>query len=116
MDFIESDKNRSVDDLKEKVKVFCEERGWDSYHNAKDLAIGVATEAVELLELFRFRDPEEIILFFESADKREAIGDELADVFFCLLRFCQLYDFDLGQCLDKKMKKNALKYPGSIKT
>ena len=43
--------------------------------------------------------------------KRAAIGDELADVFFFLLRFAQMNGFDLVDCFERKMEKNAKKYP-----
>ncbi len=110
-DFDKNDKTLSVDYLKERVKLFCDERGWDPFHNAKDLAIGVVTEASELLELFRFQDPKEVSQMLTDLEKKKAVGDELADVFFCLLRFCQLHGFDLSDCLIRKMKKNAKKYP-----
>ena len=110
---MDSDKNISVNDLKEQVKLFCDKRGWDPFHNAKDLAIGVVTEASELLELFRFQDSKQVSRIFNDPEKREAVSEELADVFFCLLRFCQLHGFDLSDCLIKKMKKNAKKYPSA---
>ena len=110
-DFNKNDKNISVDFLKERVRLFCDERGWDPFHNAKDIAIGVVTEASELLELFRFQDSKQVSRMLTDFKQKEAIGDELADVFFCLLRFCQLYGFDLSDCLIQKMKKNAKKYP-----
>ena len=40
--------------LEEKIQKFCEERDWDQFHNPKDLAIGISTEANELLDIFRF--------------------------------------------------------------
>ena len=105
------DCNTSVQNLKQQVKLFCEQRGWDSFHSAKDLAIGVVTEASELLELFRFQKPEDLENFFKDPQKKQEIRDEIADVLFCLLRFCQLYDLDLSSSLAQKMKKNAKKYP-----
>ena len=49
-----------LNELIDKIKTFCEERDWDKYHNPKDLAIGISTEAAELLDLFRFKNNEEI--------------------------------------------------------
>ena len=54
------DDKTTIQDLKEKVKKFCEDRDWDKYHNAKDLAIGIITESSELLEKFRFKSEKEI--------------------------------------------------------
>ena len=50
------DKNTTIQELKEKVRMFCEKRDWDQYHNAKDLSIGIITESSELLEFFRFKN------------------------------------------------------------
>lgn len=105
------DQTTSIADLKKSVKAFCEARDWDQYHNAKDLAIGVSTEAGELLDLFRFKSPEEVEAMFRDAREREDIEDELSDVLFFLLRLGQKYDIDLAKALERKLEKNAVKYP-----
>jgi NTP pyrophosphatase (non-canonical NTP hydrolase) len=97
--------------LIEKVRDFCEARDWDQFHNIKELAIGVSTESAELLELFRFRSIDECETLFSNPGSREKIEDELADVFFFLLRIAGRYDVDLREALSKKMQKNAEKYP-----
>ena len=101
----------TITDLKGKVKAFCGARDWDQYHNAKDLAIGVSTEAGELLDLFRFKSPEEVEAMLRDARERAEIEDEMSDVFFFLLRLGQKYDIDLAQAFERKLAKNALKYP-----
>ena len=53
------DSSRTIDEAKTIVKEFCEARNWDQFHNPKDLAIGMATEASELLQIFRFKTPEQ---------------------------------------------------------
>jgi NTP pyrophosphatase (non-canonical NTP hydrolase) len=98
-----------LEELTNEIRVFCDERDWTQFHSPKDLAIGMVGEAAELMEIFRYRNLEESIRLID--DKREAIGDELADVFFHLLRFADLYSFDLSEELRRKMVKNALKYP-----
>ena len=100
-----------LEELTDEIRIFCDERDWTQFHTPKDLAIGMVGEAVELLEIFRYRNLEESLKLVK--EKREAIGDELADVFFHLIRFADLYDFDLGSELQRKMVKNALKYPAA---
>lgn len=100
-----------LDDLTKLVQQFCEARDWDQFHNPKDLAIGIATEAGELLDLFRFQREEDVVAMLKNPADREKIGEELADVFYFLLRFSQLYGFDLGGALVRKMKINEAKYP-----
>ena len=105
------DNSTTIKELKEKVKKFCEERDWDQFHNPKDLAIGISTEAGELLEIFRFKGKEEMKQIMSDPNKRQKVGEEVADVFYVLLRFAQINNFDLSDELDKKMKKNNEKYP-----
>jgi NTP pyrophosphatase (non-canonical NTP hydrolase) len=98
-----------LNELIESIKEFCEQRDWDQYHNPKDLAIGISTEAAELLDLFRFKNGDEIQQTITN--KREHIEDELADVLFFVLRFAQMNQIDLKKALEHKMAKNAAKYP-----
>ncbi len=104
------DKQRTILELKELVQQFCEERDWDQFHNAKELAIGIVTEASELLQHFRFKTPEEVDALFESA-RRNEIESEVADVLYFLLRLAQLYQIDLSTALEKKIEQNHKKYP-----
>jgi NTP pyrophosphatase (non-canonical NTP hydrolase) len=105
------DHERSVAELKQTVQTFCEDRDWDQFHDAKELAIGMCTEAGELLQHFRFLSREQISELFENTEKTEMISSELADVLFFALRFSQLYNIDLAKALSDKISKNALKYP-----
>ena len=94
-----------------RVRKFCEDRDWDQFHDPKELAIGLITESSELLEIFRFQKPEDCVRMFEDPGKREAIEDELADVWFFVLRFIGRHGIDLEQILERKIIKNEKKYP-----
>lgn len=105
------DSETNISELKEMIKQFCEDREWDKYHCAKDLAIGIITEASELLEQFRFKSEDEIEELFNNREKRENILEEISDVFYFILRFSQKYEIDLSTELKKKMDINKEKYP-----
>ncbi|MEM3857322.1 MAG: nucleotide pyrophosphohydrolase [Thermoprotei archaeon] len=105
------DEHTSVQELKNLVRGFSDERDWDQYHNPKDLAIGVVTEAGELLQLFRFKSPNESEKMFSSPDARKKIRNEVADVFYFLLRFCDKNGIDVSSALKEKLEENAQKYP-----
>lgn len=105
------DNKTNVKQLKEMVKAFCEERDWDQYHNAKDLAIGIITESSELLEHFRFKSGTEVDDLLKEKIKKGEISEELTDVLFFILRFAEKYHIDLSDELKKKLDKNAQKYP-----
>jgi MazG nucleotide pyrophosphohydrolase domain. len=106
-----NDSRTTVEELKTVVRAYCEARDWDQFHDAKELAMSITIESAELLELFRFKSPEEMRRMFETSGPRERIGGEMADVLFALLRFAQLYDIDLTKEFFEKMEENERKYP-----
>ena len=99
-----------VNELIKQVQDFCEERDWDQFHNPKDLAIGISTEANELLDIFRFKNEAQMQALFQDPKSLEHIKEEYADVLFFLLRFAQMNHLDIGECLSDKIAKNAKKY------
>ena len=104
------DNKTTIDDLKNIVKDFCEKRDWDQFHDPKELAIGISTEANELLEIFRFKDKKQMQELMNSVRKQE-VSDELADVLYFVLRFAQMNDIDLSTSIKNKIEKNDKKYP-----
>ncbi|MEA5115940.1 MAG: nucleotide pyrophosphohydrolase [Geobacteraceae bacterium] len=101
----------SIEELVRKVKDFCEARDWDQFHGPKDLAIGVSTEAAELLEHFRFQSDEQALALLNDPKTKEEIEDEIADVLFFLIRFSQRFNIDLTNALLRKIDKSDKKYP-----
>ncbi len=108
---LSTDDDVNINYLKEKIKIFCEDRDWDQYHNAKELAIGIVTEASELLQHFRFKSEKEVDELFKNEKKREEISEEIADILYFLVRLSERYEIDLSTELDKKIKKNEKRYP-----
>jgi NTP pyrophosphatase (non-canonical NTP hydrolase) len=105
------DSETTIAELEAQVRSFCEARDWDQFHGPKDLAIGLATEAGELLEVFRFLSDEQCARRLTEPETRQEIEHELADVLFFLLRFAQRFDIDLSDALAAKMRLNAERYP-----
>ena len=105
------DNKSTVQQLKTIVRKFCEERDWDQYHGPKDLAIGIVTEAAELLDHFRFKTEAQARKYLTNPKKRSEVEDEVADTLFMLLRFAQMYDIDISQALKRKIVSNHKKYP-----
>jgi len=104
----------SITTLTEAVRAFCVERDWDRFHTPKELAIGISTEANELLEVFRFMTDKQQAELLAEAKSREHIEDELADTLFFVLRFAQMNGIDLGWALERKIAKNKMKYPVEV--
>jgi len=105
------DNETNLHELKEKIKKFCEDRDWDQFHGAKDLAVALIIEASELLEHFRWKSEKEVKELFENPEKKEHVEDEMADVLYFLIRMAQRYNIDLSEALDRKMEKNDKRYP-----
>ena len=105
------DQETKIHELKDKIKKFCDDRDWDQFHGAKELATALIIESAELLEHFRWKNDKEVEELLKDENKREEIGDEMADVLYFLIRLAQRYDIDLSEALDRKIEKNNKKYP-----
>jgi NTP pyrophosphatase (non-canonical NTP hydrolase) len=99
----------SFDALRSQIFAFRDERDWDQFHHPKELAIALSIEASELLEHFLWKNPTEVSFRIES--KREEIADELADVAVYLIELADKVGVDLETAIQRKLAKNALKYP-----
>lgn len=88
---------------------FRDEREWKQFHTPKDLAINLAIEVGELLELMQWKREGE--LGAHLAKHRQELADELADVLHSVLLLAEDQGIDLGEAFVEKMKKNAAKYP-----
>jgi NTP pyrophosphatase (non-canonical NTP hydrolase) len=97
-------------DLLKQLIEFRRERDWEQFHNPKDIAISLSIEAAELLEWFQWRNKTEIKQMLET-DKREDLEDEIADVAVYLSYLCHDLNIDIEQAIQRKMQKNAAKYP-----
>jgi NTP pyrophosphatase (non-canonical NTP hydrolase) len=89
-----------------RILQFREERDWKQFHLPKNLAISLALESAEVLELFQWTKDNNL-----PADRKGDLEAELADVYYWLLLLAHEFDIDLDKVLAAKMKVNALKYP-----
>lgn len=105
------DENTNINELKAIVREFCEAREWDEFHCPKNLSAGLVTEASELLEIFRFKNDEEVTEMMKDERYLVMIRDELSDVFYFVLRFAQRNNIDLSSSLKEKLRKNNERYP-----
>ena len=106
-----SDATTPVATLKDGIRRFAEDRGWEPYHSPKNLVMALASEVGELCDVFRWMTPEESRSASADPTLRQAIADELADVanIVCLLSIHT--GIDLSDAIRAKMVRNAVKYP-----
>jgi hypothetical protein len=101
----------SVTDLMLAVRSFCEARDWDQFHAPKELAIGLVTEASELLAQFRFLSTEQVAARLSEPIDRREVEHEVADVLFFTLRFCERCGITPGEALKSKLAVLEGRYP-----
>lgn len=99
----------TFDSLTDALRRFSAERDWDQFHSPKNLAAALTVEAAELLEHFQWLTEEQSRNL--SADKRAAVGHEMADVLLYLLQMADKLQIDLLAAAREKIAVNALKYP-----
>jgi dCTP diphosphatase len=100
----------SQDDLRRASAAFAAERDWEQFHTPKNLAMALAGEVGELVEIFQWLTAEESAVVM-SSPRGQDVRDELADVLIYLVRLADVLDVDLIGAGFEKLQKNALKYP-----
>jgi NTP pyrophosphatase (non-canonical NTP hydrolase) len=105
------DSSTTVGELKALVARFVAERNWRQFHTPKNLSMSIAVEAAELMEHFQWLTADESRAVAGDAGKREAAGEELADVVCYALALAEALGLDLAGAVERKMVKNAQKYP-----
>jgi len=98
-----------MNSIKAKLKKFAKERNWEQYHSPKNLSMALSVEAAELMEIFQWVTEEESKTL--NGKKKQAIEEELADILNYLIKIADHYDIDLVKAANKKISKNAKKYP-----
>ena len=93
------------------IRAFVRDRGWEPFHDPKNLAMAVASEAGELVAELRWVPGEGADEAAATQPMRGKLEDEAADVAITLLMFCDRVGIDLSRAIPAKLEKNALRYP-----
>lgn len=106
-----SDENTSVQQIRQWVAEFVDQRAWNRFHAPKNLAMSIAIEAAELMEHFQWIPVEESRRTADDPKRRDAVAEELADVLCYALALSNALRIDLSDAIRAKLEKNARKYP-----
>lgn len=101
--------SREIQELQAELRRFAEERDWGQFHSPKNLAASLSIEAAELLEHFQWLTEAQSREL--SAEQRQAVAHELADVLLYLLQLADELGIDPLQAARDKLAINASKYP-----
>jgi dCTP diphosphatase len=96
-------------ELTRRIVRFRDERQWQQFHNAKDVALSLVLEATEVLELMQWKQGDELEKSLQ--EKKHRLGEELADVLYWVLIMAHDRGIDLSEAFANKMAANAIKYP-----
>ncbi|NJN95459.1 MAG: nucleotide pyrophosphohydrolase [Anaerolineales bacterium] len=98
--------------LQQTVREFRDARDWRQFHSPKNLSMSIAIEAAELMEHFQWLTLDEATNLAQTdPTARQAIGEELADVLIYCFSLADVLEYDIGEIIQVKLAKNALKYP-----
>lgn len=101
------DRTTTVQELKDLVAAFVDERNWSQFHSPKNLSMSIAIEAAELMEIFQWPEAGEPL----DRRQRDKLHEELADVVIYCLSLANAAGIDLSAALRDKVSRNAVKYP-----
>jgi len=98
-----------LETLRVRLREFTAERDWDQFHSPKNLAMALAGESGELLEIFQWLTEEQSRRLDDKA--RAAACDEIADVLLYLVRLADTLGIDPLAEARRKLGENERKYP-----
>ena len=106
-----NDETTTVAALTKLVEDFVAQRHWEPFHDAKNLSASIAIEAAELMEHFQWLRSDELNSVKDDDEAMALVEEELADIMAYVLSFAATMGIDVSSALERKMKKNAVKYP-----
>ena len=99
----------SLAELQSALDAFVGERDWAQFHTPKNLAMGVAIEAAEIMEHFLWCAGDESYALTD--EKRTEVAQEIGDVLMYLLGLGRTLDIDIIAAARDKLVLNHEKYP-----
>ena len=99
----------TLGELLARVRAFTSARDWDRFHSPRNVAMALAVEASELLELYLWCSDDGPQPAVEA--RRPRVAEEAADVLLCLLNLCDRAGIDLAAAFEAKLAAAEQKYP-----
>lgn len=96
------------------LRVFVAERDWQQFHDPKNLAMAISSEAGELLAEYRWITNDNSDEYSRRSDVKERVTTEAADVGISLLLFCERVEIDLVAAMQQKIAQNEQNYPAYL--
>jgi NTP pyrophosphatase (non-canonical NTP hydrolase) len=104
----------TLEELRAELRAFVAARDWQQFHDPKNLAMLIASEAGELLAEYRWVRSEDADAHSREPASRERIVAEVADVGIGLVLLCERIGVDLVEAMRAKVKVNGERYPAEL--
>ena len=95
-----TDSQTTVSELKELIRKFVEDQGWQNFDLPHHLAKSIIIEAAELLEHYQWQD---------KIENQEEVEHELADVLIYCFQLAMAYQIDVVDIIQHKLELNKQK-------
>jgi predicted RNase H-like nuclease len=96
------------------LRAFVAERDWQQFHDPKNLALAIGSEAGELLAEYRWVRNADADAHSHKPEPRARVVAEAADVAIALLLFCDRIGLDITEAIREKLARNAVNYPAGL--
>jgi NTP pyrophosphatase (non-canonical NTP hydrolase) len=103
--------DHGLDRVRARLRRFVIDRDWSQFHDPKNLAMAIASEAGELLAELRWVSNVQADDALRDPAKREQIEHEIADIAIALVLFCERAGIDLIRAIERKIELNEHNYP-----
>lgn len=107
-------KNPDLDEIRQEVMAFAEDREWLQFHTPKNLSMALASEAAELMEVFLWCESHDSRALPEDSESKARIEEELADILIYALQMANVTGIDPTRAIRSKLESNARKYPVAL--
>jgi dCTP diphosphatase len=101
-----------VNDLRDIIRGFIEERDWEQFHSPKNLAMALSVEVAEIVEHFQWLTEEQSRNL--PPEKVAEIREEIGDVMIYLTELADKLGIDPVEAAKAKVEINGQKYPAEL--
>ena len=110
-DFQTVSETADLDTLQNAIVNFAHERGWEQFHDAKNLCMALASEVGELNAVLRWVRNDKVDEIVTDPRIQTALRQEIGDVAILLMLLCARTGICFDEAVLEKLQLNARKYP-----
>ena len=103
-----------LDKIHERLREFTTERDWAQFHDPKNLAMAIVSEAGELAAELRWVANTTADEFVKDSAVRDRLEREIGDVGIALILLCDRVAIDFLGAIERKIELNAMNYPVNL--